>query len=268
MKLINWLSEYASTINQIWFFTISGMFALYIICNVLPDRWVGRLLPLHNVFKPSTNIDLNYQSIGYAMLHRSLFSKITHASIIIESVLWFVVFQTWHWSISLVVLIAIVIQSVFIGDRKFAIFFILAGILSYLASQFGIKILGLEQAALLSKLILMLGGLMRMLSHSAELIPPILLNDSDQFQKLTAKNINLRVLLASPIGYVAEFSSSLPNRLLPVQVNYLYQNILKIKPQTTQSWKDIDNSAQLALNGGYKKLSGLRKYYESVMNGE
>jgi hypothetical protein len=107
-----------------------------------------------------------------------------------------------------------------------------------------------------------------LLSHSAELIPPLLVNKTDQFEKLTAKNINWRVLLASPIGYIGEFGSSLPNRILPVQVNYIYQTVFGVKPETTLPWQEVKISAQKVLIGGYSKLNSLRNYYNSVVKSE
>lgn len=265
---MQWLSNYSTIINQIWIFTIIAMLLLYIVCNVLPDRIVGKFLPLHNVFKPQTNVDLDYQSIGYALLHTTWATRMTHSTIIIEAILWFIIFENWHWSIPLIALSAILIQSIFIGDKKFGLFFILMGIATFVGAIYAIQFLGMQNAVLLSKALLMLGGLMRMLSHSAELVPPILLNDSDQFVKLSAKNINLRVLLASPIGYVGEFGSSLPNRILPVQVNYIYQTIFGVKPQTTLSWEEVNSSAKKVLVGGYSKLNSLKTYYNSVVNNE
>ena len=69
MQLLHWLTQYESIINPLWWFTLISMATLYVVCNLLPDNIVGKLLPLHNVFKPRTNVDLDYQSIGYAMLH-------------------------------------------------------------------------------------------------------------------------------------------------------------------------------------------------------
>jgi hypothetical protein len=152
-----------------------------------------------------------------------------------------------------------------IGDKRFGLFFMFMGIATFGVAIYFIQFMGITNAVLLAKVVLMLGGLMRMLSHSAELIPPLLINQTDQFVKLTAKNINWKVLLASPIGYVAEFSSSLPNRLLPVQVNYVYQTIFGVKPETTLTWTDVETSAQKALMGGYSKLKSLHNYYNSVV---
>jgi hypothetical protein len=267
MELINYLAQFETTIDQIWVFTLIAMVVLYVVCNILPDRIVGQYLPLHNVFKPQTNIDLDYQSIGYALLHTTWATRITHSTIIVEAVLWFVIFESWHWSIPFIALVLILIQSVLIGDKKFGLFFILIGVLTFVGAVYFIEFMGIFNAVLLAKVVLMLGGLMRMLSHSAELIPPLLVNKTDQFEKLTAKNFNWRVLLASPIGYVGEFGSSLPNRILPVQVNYLYQMVLGVKPETTLPWIDIKSSAQKVLIGGYSKLSSLRKYYDSVAKG-
>jgi hypothetical protein len=263
---MEWLANYAPIINQIWTFTLIAMVVLYIVCNVLPDRIVGKYLPLHNVFKPQTNVDLDYQSIGYALLHTTWATRITHSTIIVEAVLWFVVFESWHWSIPFIAMALILIQSVLIGDKKFGFFFMLMGVATFGTAMYVIQFLGVSNAVLLAKSVLMLGGLMRMLSHSAELIPPLLVNKTDQFEKLTAKNINLRVLLASPIGYVGEFGSSLPNRILPVQVNYIYQTVFGVKPETTLPWTDVETSAQKVLLGGYTKLNSLRDYYKSVAN--
>ncbi|MEZ4903011.1 MAG: hypothetical protein R2822_15270 [Spirosomataceae bacterium] len=268
MKLIHWLAQFEPIINQIWVFTLTATVILYIVCNLLPSRIVGQYLPLHDVFKPKTNVDLNFQSIGYAMLHTTWATKITHSTLIIEAMLWFVMFESWHWSIPLMALLLILIQSVWIGDKRFGLFFMLMGVITFGAALYVIQLLGVSNATLVAKVVLMLGGLMRMLSHSAELIPPLLINQTDQFVKLTAKNINGKVLLSSPIGYVAEFSSGLPNRLLPVQVNYIYQMVLGIKPTTTLPWAAIETSAQKALVGGYSALASLRKYYGSVVGGK
>lgn len=268
MTLFNWLSQYEATINQVWIFTLISTVILYVVCNLLPDRIVGKFLPLHNVFKPETNIDLDYQSIGYVLLHTTWATRITHSTIIIESVLWFIIFESWHWSIPFIALLAILAQSVFIGDKKFGIFFIIIGILTYLTAIFSIQWIGFSEAVLLSKTLLMVGGLMRMLSHSAELIPPLLINETDQFEKLDPKKITFRLLLSSPIGYIGEFGSSLPNRILPIQANYIYQTIFGITPEKNLAWSEVKDAAKMVLKGGYSKLNSLKNYYESVVNSQ
>jgi hypothetical protein len=65
--------------------------------------------------------------------------------------------------------------------------------------------------------------------------------------------------------YIGEFGSSLPSRILPIQVNYIYQVIFGVKPETILPWSEISNSAQKVLIGGYYKLNSLKNYYNSVV---
>jgi hypothetical protein len=79
---MEFIKNYAAFINQAWVITLALTVVLYILCNVLPDHLTGKLLPLHNVFKPETNVDLDYQSIGYTLLHTTWATRITHSFLI------------------------------------------------------------------------------------------------------------------------------------------------------------------------------------------
>jgi hypothetical protein len=265
MQLINWLVQHENIVNQFWLFTLISMAVLYFVCNLLPDRLVGNILPLHNVFRPRKNVDLSYQSIGYAMLHTKWITRLTHYTIIIDVILWFVIFQSWHWSIPFVVLFIILIQALFIGDMKFGLSFILMGTVTFLCAICFMHLAGAQNAVVFSEVGLMMGGLWRMIGHSAEKMPPLLLEKSDQFVKLTPKNITWKIPVVAVIGYVAEFSSALPTRLFPVQINFLYQTIFRATPQATLSWHEIEASAKKVLNGGYSELSSLRNYYHNIV---
>jgi hypothetical protein len=175
-----------------------------------------------------------------------------------------VVFQFWHWSIPYIALSAILLQSLLIGDKRFGLCFILMGAATFASAVGIIHFSGMQNAVLVAKVVLMAGGLVRMIGHSAELMPPLLLDKTDQFVKLTAKNINWKIPTVAVIGYVAEFASALPNRLFPVQVNFLYQTIFRVNPQTTLPWQEIEVSANKVVNGGYSKLNALENYYDSV----
>ncbi|MDX2282766.1 MAG: hypothetical protein NW241_01330 [Bacteroidia bacterium] len=264
MNLIHWLSGFEETIGLIWTLTLIATAALYAGCNLLPDRLVGPFLPLHDVFKPRTNVDLDYQSIGYVLLHTTWVTRITHATVILDALLWFVIFQSWHESLPYAALGLMLVQSLFIGDRKFGFFFLLMGAAALAGALALISWLGMAGAVLTAQVILMLGGLMRMLGHAAEPVPPLLVNDSDQFTRLSADNVNWKVPLASLIGYVGEFGSGLPSRILPVQANYLYQTLFRVPPKAALAWPDVKRAAQQVLSGGYTQLAALERYYRSV----
>ena len=265
MQLINWLTLHENFINQLWVFVLISMAVLYFVCNLLPDRIVGNILPLHNVFRPKENVDLDYQSIGYAMLHTKWITRFTHYTIILDTMLWFVVFQSWHWSVPYIVLLAILVQSLFIGEKKFGVSFILMGLATCAGAYGFIQFAGMHNALLVSKVILMTGGLVRMIGHSAELMPPLLLEDSDQFVKLSVKNITWKIPVVAFIGIIAEFASGLPTRLFPVQINFLYQKLFRVNPETTLPWQEIEVSARKVLTGGYSESDALRNYYNSIM---
>ncbi len=264
MQLISWLTAHQMVINQLWTFTLISTLTLYVACNLLPDRIVGNILPLHNVFRPKKNVDLDFQSIGYAMLHTRWIARITHYTIIFDSVLWFVIFQSWHWSVPFIILSAVLLQSVYIGERRFGIFFVLASMIIYILSTYFIFWLGMANAVLLAKAILMFSGVMRMIGHTVELMPPLLLENSDKFVALKLKNITWKIPVVAVIGCIAEFASGLPNRLLPVQLNFLYQRILGLTPQNTLPWQQVEISAKTALTNGYSALNALKNYYQSV----
>ena len=260
------LTGYEGIINQLWLFTFCSMIFLYIACNLMPDWLVGNILPLHNVFRPRMNVDLDYQSIGYAMLHTKWFARITHYTIILDAVMWFVVFYSMHWAVVLCAIIATVLQVLFIGERKFGVSFVLSYAM-VLGASFGfVKLAGMHDALLVAKVILMTGGLVRMIGHSVEKIPPLLLEKSDRFIKLSLKNITWKIPVVVLVGYIAEFSSGLPNRLMPVQINFLYQAIFRVKPTVTLPWREIEASAKNTLVNGYFALASLRNYYNKVAN--
>lgn len=142
--------------------------------------------------------------------------------------------------------------------------FIIAGGLAYGLSFLIGNALGWESAYLLSIVLLMFGGLIRFIGHTIEPIPPMVLDDSDQFVKLTPKTFNWKIVALVFVGYIAEFSSGLPNRLFPVHVNYISQLIFGVKPDKTKPWKEVKQLSDMAFEGGYNKLQQLREYYQLV----
>lgn len=70
-NFIDLLHANESIIQILWWSTIGCMIVLYLLSNFAPANIIGKILPLHTVFKPKKNVDLDFQSVGYAMLHQS-----------------------------------------------------------------------------------------------------------------------------------------------------------------------------------------------------
>lgn len=252
------------------------MFCLYFIAIIAPYSKIAKVLPLTIMFNPKENIDLDLQSVGYALLHSTWLAQISHYTIFIDAFFWFVLLGSVHWGLSLLALLVMVYQGFRIGEKWFGISFIGVGLLFFVGSFWVVESLNTLAGAsytlftspawLVAVFVLLLGGLIRFVGHFAEPAPPMLLDDSDQFVKITPKTANWKLLLMPIYGFVAEFSSGLPYRLFIVQVNYLYQRFAGVTPQHTQTWTSINERAKQAFEGGYTQDEQLGQYYKTVVN--
>jgi len=164
-------------------------------------------------------------------------------------------------------------QSARIGENAFTISFLLIGMIYFASSIFLVDVLNSlvvsssifsSPAWLVSIAMLIASGIIRFVGHFAEPAPPMMLDDTDQFVKITPKTINYKLAIMPIYGYVAEFSSGLPNRLFTVQVSYIYQLISRMKPTKTMSWKNVNQHAFEIFNGGYGKDERLNDYYQVI----
>ena len=260
----NFILEHQNFILTIWYITFGGMVLFYIAANHLPDKWISRILPFHVAFEPIKNIDLDFQTQGYQMVHTQWFNRITHYTIFLDATLWFVVAFHIHWlAVALVIGICIV-QAGLVKERYFAFFFLIsvfgsAGTAFLMGQFFDPQLL-----YLCSVMFLMFSGILRVIGHTPEKLPPTVLEDSDKFVKLSSSNLNWRVPIMGMMGYFAEFSSGMPFRLFAVQVNYLYQMIFKIKPKNTQSLDEMREEANKMLENGITASPKFERYYHRV----
>jgi hypothetical protein len=271
--ILDFLAQNSQVLNIVFGVTIVLMVALFILSVVAPYGKITKTLPLTIMFHPKENMDLDLQSVGYAMMHTTWLARISHYTIFLDAFVWFILFSSIHWSLSVVALFAMIYQSAKIGENAFTISFLLIGMAYFVSSIFLVDLLnGLaastslfnSPAWLVAISILMASGVIRFLGHFAEPAPPMMLDDSDKFVKITPKTVNYKLALMPFYGYVAEFSSGLPNRLFTVQVSYIYQLISKMKPTKTMSWKNVNQHAFEIFNGGYGKDERLGDYYQAI----
>lgn len=273
MQFLDFLIQNNQTLNIIFLVTVILMIGLFILSIVAPYGKITKTLPLTLMFHPKENLDLDLQSVGYAMMHTTWLARISHYTIFVDAFLWFMLFSSIHWSLSLIVLFGMVYQTAKIGENSFTIAFLVMGMIYFSSSILLVNALNVHTGS--SPLLLSAGwlvpvfgliasGLIRFVGHFAEPAPPMMLDDSDKFVKITPKTINYKLALMPIYGYVAEFSSGLPNRLFTVQVNYLYQLFSKMKPTKTMTWKNVNEHAFEVFNNGYNKDERLNDYYHVV----
>ena len=268
--IIDFLFKQASIINIFWWSTIACSLLILIVSIYYPFSKLAKQFPLTIMFSPKVNLDL--QSVGYAMMHSTWLGRISHYTIFWDAFFWFVICSCVHWSLSLVLLLLMVYQGIKIGEASFTRAFVGMGIVYFVLSLITVKYLNggasgaifTSPAWLISVVVLMLGGIIRFVGHFREHAPPLLLDDTDKFVKLNFKSANSKLFLVSFYGYVAEFASGLPSRLFAVQVNYFNQNLFRIKPKKLESWNKVYTQAQDVLKNGYKKDERLRDYYNNI----
>ena len=102
-SILAFLAAHQDAIMIIWWATLGLTAFLYLASYLIPAKWIGGVLPFHTAFHADKNADLDFQTIGYAMVHQKWFSRITHGTIFWDAFLWFVVFYYWHWSVAAIV---------------------------------------------------------------------------------------------------------------------------------------------------------------------
>ena len=272
--ILSILAENSSLLNGFFALTIFLMCGLFLLSILAPYSKVTTVLPLTIMFNPKKNLDLDLQSVGYALLHSTWWAQISHYTIFIDAFFWFVLLACIHWSLAAAALAVMIYQALRIGEKWFSISFIALGTTFFVLSLLTVnslntavafESLSTSPAWLVAVSVLLLGGLIRFSGHIFEPAPPMMLDDSDKFVKILPKTVNWKLILMPIYGFVAEFASGLPYRLFIVQVNYLYQKITNIKPTKTQSWTRINERADKAFKGGYKTDEQLANYYHTVM---
>lgn len=262
--LLNFLLDNSFIINAIWWITIGAMALLFLISYLFPYKKIAKVLPLTIMFNPKENLDLNFQSVGYEMMHTTFLARSTHYTIFVDAFLWFVVFTAIHPIVGILALVLMAYQSMKIGEISFTVSFIFIGILYFSLALLINLVLPAAMVWVVATTALLFTAFLRFIGHLTEPAPPLLLEESDQFVKISLKNLNWKVLIMPFYGFVAEFASGLPSRLFIVQVNFFNQMLLGLKPKNIASIKSIKEKAKEVNLFGYNKEEKLDEYYHSI----
>lgn len=266
--ILNILSANAAWLNIVWWVTIGLMVVLFLMSVIAPYGKITKIFPLTIMFHPKENLDLDLQSVGYAMMHTTWLARISHYTIFIDAFFWFIVFNYFSPVLGAAVLGLMIYQAAMIGERAFTVSFTVLGILFFGLSLWMGFAIGWNSAWLIAIAVLMISGVVRLIGHSSEPAPPMMLDDTDRFVKVNAKTFNWKIVVMPVYGYVAEFASGLPNRLFTVQVNYLYQALLRFQPSKTLSWSRVNEKARKIFRSGYLTDERLGEYYQIVSGRE
>jgi len=253
-------------IEFIWQTTLVLMILLFLGCYSAP-KFMVRLQAMPWVFLPSWNVKLEFQSVLYAVFHTRWFSRLSHITFPIEQLAWFVLMFWVHPAFPLVAFALLSVQAVLIRERLFSLFLIAFWMLCVGVSY--ALFVYIDHTFLLwsSKVLLIAGGILRLIGHFVEPIPPMVQNDTDTFVPLSEFKFTGKTPFTIMFGYVSEFTSSLPFRLVIVQMYWLWQK-LGLRPKKLSDWSKCCEYALSIQEKGWRGYSVTRELFSYVYEDE
>lgn len=218
--MTTWLMDprFQAALQPVWWAVLAATLLLHVAVYLAPYRmipWNG--LPF--AFRISNNLDLDFQVVTYATVHDRWLARWSHLTMGPEQVAWGVVLLSWHPLLLPLVAVLVAIQSLNLGERRFAPWIIgswlvISGLSALAFSRWG------ALAVTVSQLVLLLGAVLRVLGHSVEPLPPFIANADDAFTPMgkTEPARRYRLPIIAFLGYVSEFAAALPHRLFLVQL--------------------------------------------------
>jgi hypothetical protein len=80
-QILDFLFQNSQVLNITFLVTIVLMVALFVLSIAAPYGKITKTLPLTIMFHPKENLDLDLQSVGYAMMHTTWLARISHYTI-------------------------------------------------------------------------------------------------------------------------------------------------------------------------------------------
>jgi hypothetical protein len=246
-----------NVVDWIWCVVLAATAVFYVATYVAP-RAVMSLQSMPWAFHLARNIDLDLQSVLYATYHTRWLSRLSHLSIPLEQVAWFVIFASMHPAAFVAALLLLAAQALLCRESPLAFVVMAAwGVVSG-AALLAIHLLGVEVAHLGAVVVLLAAALWRMASHAVEPIPPNILERSDRFLSVDKIELTPKLMVMFVIGFISEFASGLPFRLFIVQVSWLAQ-ALGYRPRRTMRWAEARRIAAQIHERGWRAYSPLRR---------
>ena len=205
----------------IWSFGVSMMLAagLYLLVYMSPSVMV----PFNSVpwaFQLRKSTDLRYQAVLYGALHTHRWARVSHYSLAWDQLFWFALLGALHPAAIVVMLSLLLIQATLLRAPGLTVALATAW-LAVAALGWGlVALLGAATMGLLSMAALLLGGVLRVLGHVFEPLPPGMAKEGS-FVPLREAGRGVNILVAPFVGFVCEFAAGFPFRLVLVQALWL-----------------------------------------------
>ena len=193
--------------------------ALYLLVHVTPSRMV-RFSSVPWAFQLRKSTDLRYQAVLYKALHTHRWARVSHYSLAWDQLFWFALLGALHPAAVLVTLSLLLIQATLLRTTGLTAALAIAWLAVAALGWVLVELLGTATAGLLSMAAVVFGGVLRVLGHVFEPIPPGIAKEGS-FVPLREAGRGINVLAAPFVGFVCEFAAGFPFRLVLVQALWL-----------------------------------------------
>lgn len=226
----------------IWYGTLALTVAFYVLIYCAPQR-TATLQSMPWAFHFSRSLDFDFQSVLYTAYHGHWFSRVTHYTFALDQVAWFVVAMWLHPLCAPILLCLVSLQTRSARSVAFTAFTTLVWLGLCGAAESVVRLLGMEHAKLVAVVVLLLGGVLRLVGHVVEPIPPRIVEDSNRFVPLREARPSAKLALTALLGYVSEFAAGFPFRLILVQLSWASQ-ALGLGHPGTLSWGEVSSQGR------------------------
>jgi hypothetical protein len=215
-------------IDWVFLGNVAAMLVYFGACAL----WARRMLPLSSMpwaFHPWRAADLEFQSVLFEAFHTRWTTRIAHLLIPVESLAWLALALAIHVGLAAAVLVLLLLQMTLVHERRVRLVLLAVWLGASAVAVLAVTSLGATDCRQLAEWVVVGGSAIRTLSHVTEPMPPYFFGNEPRFVGWGHVRFSWRWLVLLPLspvfGFVSEFASGLPYRLLPVQVIQLIHSL-------------------------------------------
>ena len=231
-------------IRVLFLLTLGGIVALLVMCHLIPAR-LARWNSIPWAFQLPRAQDTDLHCTLYALYHGTRWGRVSHYLFALDVLAWFALAWSVHPLLVAALLAGLAVLAVRIGDRTLAL--TLGAFWAVCAALAPLLLGALDGQTMWLELAVVLQGVLRVIGHVNEPIPPLLGDGADAFRSLRQSGLGAQVPLVLAAGYVSEVTAGLPWGLIRVQAAWLVDH----GRRQARHWDHALSNARRIRAGGF-----------------
>ena len=241
---------FLTTLDTLWWSSLVIGVLFTLGCHLIPNE-IATLQSMPWTFQWRRNLDLDFQSVTYAAYHTNALSRGTHLTLGLEALAWFTLAALAHWTLTIALLGLVITQALAMRESRFGFMLILIWLGYAVGGEVVASLIPSNVGWRLPAYFLIGAGLLRTLGHALEDIPPLIATPEDRFVPLKDMPRPSKLLFTFPAGYISEFVSAFPTRLVIVQFYWIALRCGYV-PANTSTWTEASKVGASVVKEGWK----------------